>query len=167
MTNNPKRTISAAQMAADIRAGMPKEGLMRKYGLSEEQLQTVLRKLRDLRITKKLRAGSPPEPTAKQRQVPRDSITEKVWQCPACKQWQHKVYAECPGCGIVVAKFVPGQADDIRPAGPARLLEEAPATSDGSSWGPVAAGFVALMILGYGIVKWVDYDGEVIVHHEA
>ena len=161
MTDTTKRPISAAQMVADIRGGMRKQGLMDKYGLSEKQLQSVLRKLRHLQHTKKLRTTRPIEPTMDTRRVRRDASPEKKWQCPACSRWQSKAYEECPSCGIVVAKFVSGQADDVRPSGPARTLEEVPAaTIAGTNWRMVVAVAVVLAILGYGIIRWIDFGGK-------
>jgi hypothetical protein len=161
MTDTTKRTISAAQIVTDIRAGIRKQGLMDKYGLSEKQLQSVLRKLRDLQNTQKLRAARPLEPTTDTRRVRRDASPEKKWQCPACSRWQPKPDEECPSCGIVAAKFVARQADEVRPVGPARTLEEVPAaTVAGTSWGAVAVVAVVLVILGYGIIRWIDFGGK-------
>ncbi len=162
MTNTQKRTISAAQLTADIRGGMRKDELMRKYGLSEKQLQTVLKKLRAKQSAKKSVGGSPPEHTTPATQVPRDPAPRMVWQCPACSCRQPQACEECPSCGIVVAKFTANQPNESSRSDATRFLAEAPAVSESSSWvagwvSSVLVSVVALSILGYAIMKWLDY----------
>jgi hypothetical protein len=42
-----QRRLHAKEIAADVRVGMPNTALCDKYGVSEDQLKTVLRKLVD------------------------------------------------------------------------------------------------------------------------
>jgi hypothetical protein len=76
--------------------------LKRTYGLSDAALESVYRKL--------VEAGVLTESEMRSRARSGTGVPEKEtkavsWRCPACHTPQPAEVAECPVCGVVVAKF--------------------------------------------------------------
>jgi hypothetical protein len=97
MSSEPKRTINAKEAAAAIRSGMTSSDLMQKYGVSAKGLDKLFRKLVD--------AGLLHENELKRRNEDPVRTMHVAWECPACGAAQTREYAECPQCGVIVAKF--------------------------------------------------------------
>jgi hypothetical protein len=107
MSTEPKRTINAKQAAADIRSGMTSSDLMQKYGLSAKGLEALFRKLVD--------AGLLRENELDRRNEDPVRAVHVAWKCPACGAAQTREYAECPQCGVIVAKFLRKQSEAGEP----------------------------------------------------
>ncbi len=84
----PKK-ITAKEIAGDIRNGMDNSGLMEKYGVTENALKNLFRKLVDAGLV------DPGEIESRNR----DS------KCPACGRTVKTGFDECPGCGIIISKY--------------------------------------------------------------
>lgn len=97
MPSEPKRTINAKEAVADIRSGMTSSELMQKYRVSAKGLQALSRKLVD--------AGLLHENELNRRNEDPVRTMHVAWKCPACGAAQTREYAECPQCGVIVAKF--------------------------------------------------------------
>ncbi len=97
MSTEPKRTINAKQAVIDIRSGMTSSDLMQKYHVSAKGLETLFRKLVDVGLLHEDELERLNEGRARSKDV--------AWQCPACGAAQTREYAECPQCGVIVAKF--------------------------------------------------------------
>lgn len=97
MSSEPKRTINAKEAAADIRSGMTSSDLMQKYRVSAKGLEVLFRKLVD--------AGLLHENELHRQKEDRATTTPVAWKCPACGAAQTREYAECPQCGVIIAKF--------------------------------------------------------------
>lgn len=94
-----KRKITAREILKDIQAGADDAGLMRKYQLSAQGLQSVLNKM--------VQAGVVAEEELDAR-VPLSERTVDIglFICPACGNIQGREFIECPRCGYIP----PGQA---------------------------------------------------------
>ncbi len=97
MATEPKRTINAKQAVTDIRSGMTSSELMQKYRLSAKSLDMLFKKLVDAKLLHENELDRRPEEQVKTMHV--------AWKCPACGAAQTREYAECPQCGVIVAKF--------------------------------------------------------------
>ncbi len=107
MPSEPKRTINAKEAAADIRSGMTSSDLMQKYRVSAKGLEVLFRKLVD--------AGLLRENELHRQNEDRATTTPVAWKCPACGAAQTREYAECPQCGVIVAKFQRKQSEAGEP----------------------------------------------------
>ncbi len=103
MPSEPKRTINAKEAAADIRSGMTSARLMQKYGVSAKGLDALFRKL--------VAAGLLHENELNRRNEDPVRTVHVAWKCPACGAAQTREYAECPQCGVIVAKFQRKQSE--------------------------------------------------------
>jgi hypothetical protein len=92
-----KRTMNAKEFLADIKGGMDDAGLMEKYRLSGDFLQSVFEKLVDVGLLKRR--------DIEKRTLLSEKSIAIAWECPACGIPQPKVYDECPRCGVIAAKF--------------------------------------------------------------
>jgi hypothetical protein len=102
MTGPQKRKISAREILADMRAGMTESQLRVKYALTNESLKSVYGKLvakgvlkeAELPGTKGAGDASPPETSRAGHAT-----------CPSCNASLPLGEAECPVCGVVLAKL--------------------------------------------------------------
>jgi hypothetical protein len=76
---------------------MTADELMQKYQLSAKGLDALFAKL--------VHAGLVDENELAPRPHDRMRATHVAWKCPACGAPQTREYAECPQCGVIVAKF--------------------------------------------------------------
>jgi hypothetical protein len=97
MPPEPKRTINAKEAVSDIRSGLSADELMQKYRLSAKGLDALVGKL--------LGAGLLHENESYRRPDDGARVVHVAWKCPACGAAQTREYAECPQCGVIVAKF--------------------------------------------------------------
>lgn len=85
-----KKKISAKEIASDIKAGMKKSDLLKKYNIpSLEKFESLIDKL----VSHKLL---------------NDADKAKLFQkfaCPACGVCNSGTFSECPSCGIIVSKY--------------------------------------------------------------
>jgi len=102
--------INARQAATDFRSGMTDTELMDKFKVSAKGLQSLARKLVDAGLL--LRS----ELDARFKTPPR--VAEVAWTCPACGMPGDKEAAECPNCGVIVAKFKSRLSEDLDLGGP-------------------------------------------------
>lgn len=117
-----KRKITAREILKDIQAGADDAGLMRKYQLSAQGLQSVLNKM--------VQAGVIAEEELDAR-VPLSDRTVDIglFICPACGNIQGREFIECPRCGYIP----PGQAKKSKklrtsPGKPKAQADSRPAT---------------------------------------
>jgi hypothetical protein len=114
-----KKSVSAKQVTADLRAGASNEFLIKKYGLSPKGLQSLFQKLLDAGlVTREDVYARNYEETALATdgtiiiaQLTNPPISVKV--CPACKFPQDKEFETCPQCGVIVEKFLKKKTDKI------------------------------------------------------
>jgi hypothetical protein len=87
-----KKTIDAKEILADIRTGMDNSTLIQKYGLSENGLQNLFKKL--------LNAGALKPKQAKEARISSNpgKTDEHVWKCSQCGEPQAKSFDECCEC---------------------------------------------------------------------
>jgi hypothetical protein len=86
------KTINAKEILADIKTGMDNSALIEKYGLSENGLQSLFRKLLD--------AGALKPKQAKVEKTSSDpgKTDEHVWKCSQCGEPKAKSFDECCEC---------------------------------------------------------------------
>jgi hypothetical protein len=92
------RKINAKQAAKDIESGLSDRALMDKYGLSERGLRSLVEKLGAAGLLQ----GSPRD----SMKPSEGSIPLSAWKCPACGKPRPEPVEECPGCGVIVAKYL-------------------------------------------------------------
>jgi rubredoxin len=92
-----KRTMNAKELLADIKGGMDDAGLIEKYGLSGNLLQSVFEKLVNMGLLKRH--------DLEKRTLMSEKSIAIAWECPACGVPQTQSYDECPRCGVIAAKF--------------------------------------------------------------
>ncbi len=97
MAETNKRRINAKDAVKDIRSGMADSDLREKYGLSATGLDSL--------FTKLVGAGLLQQHELDRPSSPKDRSVHVAWKCPACGSSQTREYAECPDCGVIVAKF--------------------------------------------------------------
>ena len=111
MPIEPKKTINAKEAVADIRSGMTSSELMEKYRVSAKGLDALFGKL--------VAAGLLHENELNRRNEEPVRTMHVAWKCPACGAAQTREYAECPQCGVIVAKFqnrhFEAEEEDVRP----------------------------------------------------
>ncbi|MGO9121436.1 MAG: hypothetical protein ACLQPD_27980 [Desulfomonilaceae bacterium] len=159
-----KKTVSAKEILADIKAGMDDSGLMQKYGLSDKGLQSIFKKLVD--------AGGLSQTKLAERLPWPEKSVEHVWKCPACGKPQSRRYDECPDCGVIVAKVREAPAN-AEPDGVQRstILEEQNEQEGRSSSlkGFLVSGQLVNFICGvllfiFGVHELVTEHGSVILY---
>jgi hypothetical protein len=111
MPADPKRTINAKEAVSDIRSGMTADELMQKYRLSAKGLDVLFGKLVQAGLLHENESYRRPDDPARAAHI--------AWTCPACGAPQTRPYAECPQCGVIVAKFKNRQSEDDEAAAPA------------------------------------------------
>ncbi len=153
MTDPVKRKLSAKQILADIRSGMDAPALKHEHSLSDRSFEYVLKQLTaaGLLTQDEMRRLEPQSGSSKPSQ---ESAREPQWRCPACNAPQAAEVAECPVCGVVVAKFVAhqGQAPDVSSISP-QFTRDA-ASFGGSGWTPVILSIVVLALIGIAVMVW-------------
>ena len=92
-----KRTMNAKEFLADIKGGMDDAGLMEKYRLSGDLLQSVFEKLVDMGLLKR-------------RDLEKRTLMSEKSHCnclgmPGVWHTSTQAYDECPRCGVIAAKF--------------------------------------------------------------
>ena len=87
---NPKMILS------DINAGMDKNALMSKYGLSARQFDSAMRKLNEAGFLTDRQVVKPADMTSGEQSPSR---------CPACAAPLVAGLDECPKCGVIFAKY--------------------------------------------------------------
>ncbi len=90
------KKISRKMLLADMNAGMGKTALMNKYGLSEAQFESALRKINE------------PTSVSGHQYAKRTDDETKAHdgsRCPACNALLSGADTECPKCGIIFAKY--------------------------------------------------------------
>ncbi len=105
MTTREKRKISARQILSDIRSGMNDSDLKRTYGLSDAALESVYRKLVAAGVLTQSERRNRTTSGTGEAEIPEKEAKAVPWRCPACHATQPAELAECPVCGVVVAKF--------------------------------------------------------------
>ncbi len=111
-----KKKLSAKEVITDIRAGATDEFLMKKYGVSENGLQSLFQKLVAAKVITQdainNRASAIEEVEAviveedEAKPVPPPSTFDRaIYRCPACNIPQSHEFKICPQCGIIVEKF--------------------------------------------------------------
>jgi hypothetical protein len=106
-----KRKISAREVVSDIKAGMRHSQLKAKYGLSNDSLESVLRKLVSAgALTEKDLAETRVEGTMSAE----DTSTAAIVSCPGCRSPLPEGTTECPLCGVVFEKFAARARDEGR-----------------------------------------------------
>jgi hypothetical protein len=92
-----KRHVSAYELLQDIHAGLDDVALMVKYRLSARDFMVLCAKL--------IETGRLTEVELSELHLLWAQKQGRVWRCPACHMPQSHEYAECPQCGIIVAKY--------------------------------------------------------------
>lgn len=160
MPSPPTRTLSAKQVADDVRAGMDDLALKQKYSLSDAHLQSVLRKLMDRRVlteSEVLDRGR--RPIHRSAAVP-PMRPQQEWRCPACDTTQTESFDECPICGVVVSKI--RNLNRNEPAlAPSWDTSNAKKPARGSRWWvPVAVSVFLFVLVGGLFLQWAMHRGS-------
>jgi hypothetical protein len=153
MTDPAKRKLSAKQILADIRSGMDAPSLKREHGLSDKSFEYVLKQL--------VAAGLLTPDEMLRLEPPRSSLERPPkppapaqWQCPACNALQPAEMAECPACGVVVAKFVERQEQRDHESRFAPRFTRDPDAGGGKGLTSVIASIVILALIGGTLLIW-------------
>ncbi|MCL4552510.1 MAG: M50 family metallopeptidase, partial [Candidatus Marsarchaeota archaeon] len=114
---------------SDIRSGMAAAELMQKYRLSAKGLDALFRKL--------VGAGLLHQNELDRLRDDPVRAAHVAWKCPACGAAQTREYAECPQCGVIVAKFQSRQSGtgDAERQPETFLSQPTPLPSDAPSGG--------------------------------
>lgn len=120
-----KKTLSAMEIVADLRAGAADDFLVKKYGLTEKGLQNLFNKLVDAAVISQAeldrRASLQGEEVheSSAQEEPSAPITtslppptQPVFVCPSCGLPQSQHCEVCPQCGVIVEKFKKKQAKE-------------------------------------------------------
>ena len=152
-----RRKISAAQILSDIRAGMGDSALRTKYGLSDNSLKKVYKKLTDAGLLKEheLPGRSPAGPA--RPEPPKIPSTHIAWRCPACNTPQSERFEECPQCGAITAKVEGRFGAGIRERRFEEPRYEEPESSGGGKWVAVAVSVAILLVVGTVLLKWATH----------
>ena len=152
-----KKTVKAKEVLADIRDGLSDPALMEKYKLSEKGLESLLNKLVD--------AGVLAQAERDDRNSAGPADIEMAWKCPACGFAQRREYAECPECGVIVAKFeaLRNRAPE-QPDYPSSVVAQTESFSHeilssaaaGATASPERARAAAISHIGYGPADFMD-----------
>jgi len=139
-----KKTVKAKEVLGDIRGRLSDPALMEKYKLSENGLDSLLKKL--------VAAGVLTQAELDDRSAAGKSAIEMAWKCPACGLAQTREYAECPECGVIVAKFQARRHDEPGKAYPqsSAIVETEPYSHEASasaSAGAITSPEHALVVL--------------------
>lgn len=113
-----KKTVSAREVAADIRAGATDESLMKKYGVSEKGLQNLFQKLVTAKVLTQAKLAARKLATDDMRDFrgkegeekstfphPASHPAEPASKCPACDMPLSEASEACPRCGVIFSKF--------------------------------------------------------------
>ena len=164
MPSPPKKKINAAQIVADIRAGMGGSTLRRKYGLSEKGLHVLYRKLLDKGLVheselERKRSGPAVQP---RKALPKPERTRPQparidpWACPFCGAEFPQRHDECPKCGAIAAKIASRPYPGPRMQ-PSRFDRQEETESSSSQWVTVGLSAGMLVLIGVVIVSWAAY----------
>jgi hypothetical protein len=93
-----KRTISSKELGADLKTGLSRDELMRKYGLTDRQLDALLKTFSQATGSLVGSESQPARPASPPRSV-------NTVPCPSCFQSCSADSDECPHCGIVRSRF--------------------------------------------------------------
>jgi len=92
-----RKTISAKELARDIRAGLPESELMKKYGMSHDSLTKAFDKL--------VSAGILTQEDVLKTRAPRAVSSHDYVKCPSCGLPQPRLAIECANCGVIMSKI--------------------------------------------------------------
>lgn len=90
------KKINPKMILADMNAGMGKNALMSKYGLSASQFESAMRKLNEAGFLTGHQVLKPADASLK---------AEAHSRCPACAAPLARGLDECPKCGVIFAKY--------------------------------------------------------------
>lgn len=153
MADTGKRKISAKEIVVDIRSGMDDAQLQRKYGLSDEALESVFDKLMNAGAITESEIRNRVASASHERPEDREGSHAKGTLCPSCNASVPSGSDECPVCGIVLSKFVPSQAETN--TSPVEFAHLTHAESEASSrWLSVGLSLVVLALVGVSVVIW-------------
>jgi hypothetical protein len=159
MTDPAKRKLSARQILADIRSGMDAPALKREHDLSDKSFEYVLKQLTStgLLTGDEIRRL---EPGRCLSEGPRKPAAPAGWRCPACNAPQPVERAECPACGVVVAKFLERKEQRDHDSRVAPRFTREPDSREGKGWMPVIVSIVVFALIGGAVVIWSTYRGK-------
>lgn len=150
MTDTGKRKVSAREILLDIRSGMGETRLKLKYRLSDRSLESVYRKLvASGALSHEEIPRAPLSPMTPVESLPPDPQSHE-WKCPACGASHPVETAECPACGIIVAKFLARQEQVSQPA--ATMTVSTPTTPNRRLG--IASAIGACLVLGLVLLLW-------------
>ena len=159
MSDRPKRKLSAKQILADIRSGMDRRALKRKYALSDKALDSVCARLaaKGALSEREIRGLSPERHSPKAPPV----VPERSgWRCPACNTPQATAMPECPVCGVVVEKLVArqGRNDDV--VGAASPVSSDAGPTERTGWTPFIISIVVFAFAGTCLLLWSTHRSK-------
>jgi hypothetical protein len=101
-----RRTVKAKELVEGVRAGVPADQLASKFGITEQNLRTLLTKLVGMGALDRAAVASCFSPNR--------TGVEDSWKCPACGKTEPQAHDECPSCGVVVSKYTGNRARPAR-----------------------------------------------------
>jgi hypothetical protein len=156
MADTGKRRISAKQIVADIRSGMDDAWLRRQYGLSEKALESIYGKLIDAGALSQSELRNRPAPATERSRSSMKKNRDEEPRCPSCSASMTSGLGECPVCGIVLSKFVPGRAE----GGSVSVEQVEDSLADSrrpNRWVSIGVSIVVLAVLGVALVIWAAH----------
>jgi hypothetical protein len=153
VSDPPKRKLSAKQILADIRSGMDRRALKRKYALSDKALDSVCARLaaKGALSEREMRGLSPERHLPKAPPV----VPEKFgWRCPACSTPQATEMPECPVCGVVVEKFGARQGRNDNVLETASPVSPGAGPNERTGWAPIVISIVVFAFAGTCLLLW-------------
>ena len=155
MADAGKLRISSKQIVEHIRSGKEDAWLRQEYGLSEKGLESVYKKLVDAGALSRAEITTRNASGTSHADASPDEQRIQETRCPSCNAAMPSQADECPVCGIVVAKFVPGLID----VDPVRIDQDSDSHEFGR-WAFIGLSVLVMAVLGVGLIFWSTHQAK-------
>lgn len=155
MADAGKLRISSKQIVEHIRSGKDDEWLRQEYGLSEKGLESVYKKLVDAGALSEAEVPNRNASGTSHAGASPDTQRFQESRCPSCNAAMPSQADECPVCGIVVAKFVPGLID----VDPVHIGRDSDSQELGR-WAFIGLSVLVMAALGVGLIFWSTHQAK-------
>lgn len=140
-----RKTISAKELARDIKAGLPDGELMKKYGISHDSLTKAFNKL--------VSAGILTQEDVQKTRGPRAVGPHDYVKCPSCGLPQPRLAIECANCGVIMAKMREQEALEESKSSNVREHGVSAQRTGGFPW--LAIGITAVVVFAISTAVWM------------
>jgi hypothetical protein len=145
-----RKTISAKELARDIKAGLPDGELMKKYGISHDSLTKAFDKL--------VSAGILTQEEVQKTRGPRAIGPHDYVKCPSCGLPQPRLAIECANCGVIMAKMREQEALEESKSSNVREPGVSEQRTGGFPW--LAIGITAVVVFAISTGVWMFMSGD-------